>query len=90
MATGRPIEPRFEYPEGLYLRNLCQEILWYLFSERKARKAADPPFFRFFGRNVLYQTISGDDPCTFFGFVLRMLHKYSRADVRAAKAGHEE
>ncbi len=87
LAMGEPIEPKLDYPKGIVLRNLCQDILWYLFTSSQERKGASPPFFDFFGPKVLYQTISADDPLTFFGFVLGMLKKYSSAEVRAEKLG---
>ncbi len=89
LATGRPIEPKLGYPAGIQLRNLCQDILWYLLSDRKARRETDPPFFRFLGSDVHYQTIASDDPAPFFGFVLDMFRKYSDPSVRAAWLGHE-
>ena len=88
LAKGLPVKPQMEYKKNLHLRNLCQEILWYLYSNRQARKAADPPYFNFFGKNVFYQTIAADDPLTFLGFVLHMLRKYSSLKVWKEKLGN--
>ncbi len=88
LAKGLPIEPKLEYKKNLCLRNLCQEILWYMFSSRQARRTTKPSFWKFFGKNVFYQTISLDDPLTFIGFVLNMLCKYSPTHARAEKLGN--
>jgi hypothetical protein len=53
------------------------------------RKSTHPSFFKFFGRNVCYQTLAADDPMPFAGFVLGMLRKYANPKVWKAKLGKD-
>jgi len=85
LALGEPVPAKLEYPDGLVLRNLPQEILWYLASDRAARRHTSPPFWRFVAPNVVYQTLSADDPLTFAGFVINMLAKYRSPESRRRK-----
>ena len=87
LALDLPIEPHLQYQKGLHLRNLCQDILWYLYSDPQVRKTTGPPFSNFLGKNVFYQTISPDDPLTFVGFILYILRKYRSHSTRADKLG---
>jgi predicted ATP-grasp superfamily ATP-dependent carboligase len=87
LATGRPIPQTDSYKLGVYSRNLCMDILWYCFSDRRSRRSTPLPFFRFFGRDVCYQTFSADDPMPELGFILGMLRQYAKTETRRAKLG---
>ncbi|WP_340106954.1 carboxylate--amine ligase [Rhodohalobacter sp. 8-1] len=76
LAMEQPIEYINNYKSGIYSRNLFMDILWYLFSNQKMKRETSPSFYKFFGRNVTYQTISVDDPLTGIGFFLNMSRKY--------------
>jgi len=89
LATGQPIPQIDSYKLGVCLRNLCMDSLWYLFSDRKARRSTWPPFFKFFGENVVYQTFAADDPMPLAGFVLGMIKKYTAPGVWRTKLGRD-
>jgi hypothetical protein len=65
------------------------DLLWYLFSDRQARRSAWPPFFRFFGRDVVEQTFCLDDPMPLAGFFLGMVRKYASPSAWKAKLGKD-
>ncbi len=87
LAMGEPVPAIDRYKLGVYSRNLCMDILWYLFSDRQARRVTPIPFFKFFGPDVCYQTFRADDPLPLAGFVLGMLRKYARPSKWKAKLG---
>jgi len=87
LALGQDIPKVESYKIGVYSRNLCMDILWYLFSSREDKKSAKPSFFKFIGRNVCYQTIAVDDPFSFLGFLLGMIKKYACPKVWKMKIG---
>jgi len=76
LALGKPIPKIESYQLGVYCRNIFMEILWYIFSTRFMKKTTKPSFFKFFGKSVVYQTFSSDDPFAGFGFFLNMSRKY--------------
>ncbi len=88
-AMGEAVPEVGSYKLGVYSRNLIMDVLWFLFSDREGRKATPLPFFRFFGRDVCYQTIAWDDPTPFLGFFLGMVRKYSSPKVWRAKLGRD-
>ncbi|MBN2562306.1 MAG: ATP-grasp domain-containing protein [Phycisphaerae bacterium] len=87
LATGQPVPSITSYKLGVYSRNLCMDILWYLFSTKADRRSTPLPFFKFFGKDVCYQTFGLDDPLPLLGFVLGMLRKYASPAVWKAKLG---
>jgi len=87
LALGQDIPKTELYKIGMYSRNLCMDILWFLFSSREDRRSTKPSFFKFFGQNVCYQTLSVDDPLTFLGFALGMVKKYANPKVWQKKVG---
>jgi len=89
LATGRPVPAVDSYKLGVYSRNLCMDILWYLFSDRQTRRSTRPPFFKFFGGNVCYQTFGVYDPMPLAGFVLAMVRKYASISVWKTKLGKD-
>lgn len=89
LATGQEIPTIDSYKLGIYSRNLCMDILWYIFVSKEMRKSTEPPFFKFFGRDMCYQTFAADDPLPFVGFVLGMMKKYFNPKVWKTKLGRE-
>ncbi|MDP7637871.1 MAG: ATP-grasp domain-containing protein, partial [Phycisphaerae bacterium] len=89
LAMGRPIPVIDRYKLGVYSRNLCMDVLWYLFSDRRARRSAWPPFFKFFGKNICYQTFGADDPLPLLGFALCNVRKYANRRVWKTKLGRD-
>lgn len=89
LATGRPVPEIPSYRLGVCLRNLSMEALWYLFSDRQARRSSRPPFFHFFGRDVYYQNFGLDDPMPAVGFLLSRIVKFSSPQAWKAKLGKD-
>lgn len=86
-ATGQEIPQIDSYRLGVYSRNLFMDMLWYLFANQEMRKSTWPPFFRFCGKDICYQTFGGDDPLPLAGFVLGMFRKYASPAVWKQKLG---
>lgn len=62
-ALNRPAT-EFDYKQGVVLRHLGLDVLWFLQSPERWR--SKPRWFRFFGNNVHYQDMSGwSDPLPF-------------------------
>jgi predicted ATP-grasp superfamily ATP-dependent carboligase len=76
LARGERIPEFSGYKTGVYCRNFFLEVLWYIYSDRKMKKNTSPPFFKFFGHDIVDQLFSRDDPFTALGFFLHMLKKY--------------
>lgn len=76
LALNQPIPEINDYRLGVYCRNFFLEMLWYIFSDRKMKKNTTPSFFKPYGRNVVDQLFSWDDPLAGFGFFLHMMKKY--------------
>jgi D-aspartate ligase len=89
-AIGEEIPEIKEYKLGVYSRNIFMDILWYLFSTRDMKKSTHPPFFKFFGKNVIDQTLSIDDPLTGLGFFLNMVLKYTNIKYLKEKIGKND
>ena len=86
-ALGKTIPKIESYKLGVYCRNIFMEILWYLFSTPSMKKTTRPPFFKIFGRNIVDQTFSVDDPLTGLGFFLNMSRKYLNIRYLREKIG---
>ncbi len=87
LALGKDIPTIRDYKLGVVLRNLCLDILWYKYSDKAARKRAKPSFWKFFGRNIKYQTMRIDDPFPILGFIIGNIIKYRSPEKRSAKLG---
>jgi D-aspartate ligase len=87
LALGKDIPIIKNYKLGIVLRNLCLDILWYVYSDRQARKKTLPSFWKFFGSNIKYQTFRIDDPFPILGFVIGNIIKYRSPETRSAKLG---
>jgi predicted ATP-grasp superfamily ATP-dependent carboligase len=85
LAMGEVIPPVEQYKTGVYCRNLFLDLLWYFYSGRQMRRETKPSFYRFFGKDVVYQLFSIDDPMPPMGFFLNMVSKYSKLSSLKAK-----
>jgi predicted ATP-grasp superfamily ATP-dependent carboligase len=86
-ALGEEIPEIKQYKLGVYSRNIFMDLMWFIFSDREMKKNTHPPFFKFFGKDVLDQTISLDDPLTGLGFFLNMARKYMNIKYLREKLG---
>jgi len=85
LALGQEV-PRIEsYTLGIYCRNIFLDTLWYFMSDRKMKKNTYPPFFKLYGRTVVDQVFSWNDPLAGFGFFLNMVKKYLNVSNFKAK-----
>lgn len=67
-------EQDYSYKEGVVLRHLGFDILWFLKSPN--RWNSKPSWFKFFGKNVYYQDMSGwSDPLSFLSGTWRNIKK---------------
>jgi len=89
LALGKNIPTIKDYKLGIVLRNLCLDILWYLYSDKSARRKTKPPFWQFFGKNIKYQTLRVDDPFPLVGFILGNLIKYTKSGSWSQKLGSD-
>jgi D-aspartate ligase len=76
LAFDQDIPEIANYKIGVYSRNVFLEILWFIFSNKEMKRKTQPPFFKFFGENMVDQTLSLDDPLAGLGFFLHMIKKY--------------
>ncbi|UCD30374.1 MAG: ATP-grasp domain-containing protein [Planctomycetota bacterium] len=89
LINGQPIPEVKSYKIGVYSRNMCMDILWYLFSDQQTRKSTPLPFFKFIGKDVCYQNYCVDDPLPLIGFTLGMMKKYVNPKVWKTKLGRD-
>jgi D-aspartate ligase len=75
LAYGQEIPEIEDYKLDVYCRNFFLELLWFLFSDSKMKKATRPPFFKLSGKTI-DQVFSFDDPFAGLGFFLNMVRKY--------------
>lgn len=87
LAFGRQIPEINKYRLGIVLRNICLDLLWYKYSSKEDRRKTAPPFWRFFGKNIKYQTFRIDDPLPLVAFVISNLKKYLKPGVWKSKLG---
>jgi len=73
-----PITEYLNYPEGVYLRYLHTDILWFIKS--KDRFKTKPSWFNF--RNSTDQIFAIDDPLPFFAYSLQSLGKLRKDKKR--------
>lgn len=85
LAMGEEIPETEHYKTGVYCRNLFLDLLWFIYSSAQMKRVTTPSFYRFFGRDVVYQLFSLDDPMPPMGFLLNMIRKYSSLSRFKAK-----
>ncbi len=82
-----PYSANKDYKVGVYCRNLFLETMWWLYSSKEMKQRNQVPFFTLYGRNVVEQTFSIDDPLPMLGFLLNMLKKYTNLNHLKEKTG---
>jgi predicted ATP-grasp superfamily ATP-dependent carboligase len=70
---------------GMIIRFMSLEVLWFLFSDNKARFSTKPGWFEFFGKNICYQDGSWDDPLPMLTGFLLGIKKYLNPSFRKSK-----
>lgn len=81
---GKP-QKKYEFQEGIVLRHLGFDILWFLKSPD--RFCTKPNWFNFFGKNVFYQDFRFFDQKPFWVGTYHNLKKLFNSDFRKAKSG---
>lgn len=77
---------QYDLREEVFLRHLGFEILWFLYA--KNRFSTKPSWFRFFGRKIYYQDMSGwSDPLAFLYGTWGNIKKQLSPSFRKAKSG---
>lgn len=77
--------PKYKMTKKVFLRHLGFEILWFLNSDKKF--STKPSWFKFFGKNIFYQDMSGwDDPLAFIYGTLGNIRKQLSPSFRKAKS----
>ena len=76
LAFELSVEKTREYQEGIVLRNLLLDIPWLFSGSLRGKCNKKPSFFRFFGKEIYYQTLRIEDPFASLGFLLGNLRKY--------------
>lgn len=87
LATGEIINKIDSNKEGIVMRNLLLDIMWWITVDNKARKKTNPSFYKFAGKLVSYQTLSIKDPFTGIGFLLNYIITYSNIKKLKKKLG---
>lgn len=76
----------YDYKEGEFLRHLGFEMLWFFYS--KNRWKTKPNWFKFIGKHIHYQDMSGwTDPMPFIKGTWGNIKKQMRSDFRKSKSG---
>ncbi len=77
---------KYHLKRKVYIRHLGFEILWFFNSKNKF--STKPSWFKFFGKNIFYQDMSGwDDPLAFIYGTLGNIKKQLSPSFRKAKSG---
>ena len=84
-ALGLP-QKQYEYREGVVLRHLGLDILWFLHAEN--RWHIKPNWFKFFGSKIYYQDMNGWlDPMPFLTGTWNNIKKLFDPEFKKAKKG---
>lgn len=84
-ALGLP-QKQYEYKEGVVLRHLGLDILWFLHAENRLQ--AKPNWFKFLGGKIYYQDMNGLlDPMPFLTGTWNNVKKLFNPEFKKAKKG---
>jgi predicted ATP-grasp superfamily ATP-dependent carboligase len=83
-ALDHPV-PAYSYREGVVLRYLGFDVLWFLKSDDRFK--AKPSWFKFFGSNVSYEDVDITDIKSFIMGTYGNIKKLLDPNFRAAKSG---
>ena len=76
-------QKEYKYIEGVYLRHLGLEMLWYKHADNRRVK---PNWFNFFGKHIHYQDMSDwTDPMPFIRGTWHNIRKISNPDFKKSK-----
>ena len=76
----------YKAKKQVFLRHLGFDVLWFFYSKRRFK--TNPNWFKFFGRKIYYQDISGlSDPLPFVFGTIGNIKKQFSPSFRKAKAG---
>lgn len=82
-ALGLP-QKKYSFKEGMYLRHLGLDILWWKNSDNKWH--TKPSWFKFFGKNIQYQDMSTvSDPMPFISGTFNNIKKLFNPDFKKSK-----
>ena len=76
---------KYEYKQGISLRHIGFEILWFLHS--KNRFNTEPNWFKFFGKNIYFQDFSWSDLAPFIWGTIGNIKKQFGSEFRKSKSG---
>lgn len=79
-AIGQPVPFSMQYRSGLHMRYLLPDIL--TFAKSNNRLKMQPSFFKFFGKNLIYEMLSLQDPQPGFYYFLGQLRKLLNRESR--------
>ncbi|MCP4688481.1 MAG: ATP-grasp domain-containing protein [Desulfobacterales bacterium] len=79
-AMGKTVRPADSYKIGLHMRYLLPDCMWFVKSP--TRFSCDPSFFKFWGRDVIYEMLSLDDVKPGASYLLTQLLKVSNTKGR--------
>lgn len=84
-ALGLP-QKKYEYKEGVILRHLGLDVLWFIHAEN--RWHTNPCWFKFLGKNIFYQDMNGFlDPMPFVSGTFSNIRKLFNPEFRQMKKG---
>lgn len=69
LAVGNDPPPQLEYRSGRYLRFLFGDLMWFL-TTKENRFKVKPSFFKFFGKDTVYQLLSLKDIGPIIGYMI--------------------
>jgi len=70
---------------GVVMRQLALDVMWFLYSSNKERFSADPSWFKFYGKNIIYQDGQWSDPFPMFAGFLSGFMKFINPSFRKSK-----
>jgi len=73
---GEDVEGKRVYTDGIIMRNMMLDMLWFIFTSFRTIKGSNPSFFKFAGKGVHYQVFRLDDPFPVIGFIGGNIRKY--------------
>lgn len=77
-------QKKYSFKEGMYLRHLGLDILWWKNSDNKWH--TKPSWFKFFGKNIQYQDMSSaTDPMPFISGTFNNIKKLFNPDFKKSK-----
>lgn len=76
LLNKKSVKENRGYSDGIIMRNLMLDILWFIFTPIRTIRESNPSFFKFTGKRVHYQVLSFKDPLPVIGFIGGNILKY--------------